>query len=223
MKKIFGASAMLVALLLVGAGCAPTADESTGTDTGLDDVGVTVEDGGDATETDTDTDTSGDTAMVGSFADCPAATELTSLESTDTSVVEGGPFVASTFTFAKAKVVSGKLNVYIANEDYAVSKFGGLDSPVKGAEKGTGVLQLVFSNGAEEVGVGTYDPASGYGQPNWVTAEMHVPVGPTATDALLSMNSGSAEVVAMDDSKVCGTFDLTGAKSTAVGTFVATF
>jgi len=52
---------------------------------------------------------------------------------------------------------------------------------------------------------------------------MLVPVGPTGTDALLSMSSGSAVVAALDGSKVCGTFSMTGNNSAATGAFVATF
>ena len=219
MKKILGASALLCALLLVGAGCAPAADDYSATDGDTDDGAMVQDDGGDTG----DTMVADDSAMAGSFADCPSATELATLTSTDASVVEGGPFDTTSFTFAKAKWEGNKLNVYISNEDYAVSKFGALDSPVKGADKGTGVLQIRFSNGTEKADVASYNPAAGYGQPHWVTAEMLVPVGPTATDALLSMSSGSAEVVAMDDTKVCGTFDMTGNNSAATGAFVATF
>jgi len=210
---------VLCALLLVGAGCAPAADDYSATDGDTDDGAMVQDDGGDTG----DTMVADDSAMAGSFADCPSATELATLTSTDASVVEGGPFDTTSFTFAKAKWEGNKLNVYISNEDYAVSKFGALDSPVKGADKGTGVLQIRFSNGTEKADVASYNPAAGYGQPHWVTAEMLVPVGPTATDALLSMSSGSAEVVAMDDTKVCGTFDMTGNNSAATGAFVATF
>ena len=212
---------MLCALLFVGAGCAPSADDYSATDVDTD-TGVVVQDDATVTDDGASVNTDDSTNAV-SFADCPSATALTTLESTDASVVEGGPFVPTTFTYAKAKWEGNRLNVYISNKEYSVSKFGGLDSPVKGADKGTGVLQLVLSNGTEKSDVAMYDPATGYGKPHWVTASMLVPVGPTATDALLSMNSGSAEIVAMDATKVCGTFDLKGAKSTAVGSFVATF
>jgi len=209
---------MLCALLLVGAGCASTTENTEQNADGVKDDGAMVQD----TATVDDGNT-GDSMAVDTLANCPTATAVTKLTSTDASVVEGGPFDVTTFTYAKAKWEGNKLNVYISNEDFPVSKFGALDSPVKGAEKGTGVLQLVMSNGTEKADVAPYNPAAGYGQPHWVTAEMLVPVGPTATDALLSMSSGSAEVVAMDSTKVCGTFDMTGNNSSAAGTFVATF
>ncbi|PJC53520.1 MAG: hypothetical protein CO029_02355 [Candidatus Magasanikbacteria bacterium CG_4_9_14_0_2_um_filter_41_10] len=216
MKKILGASAMLCALLLVGAGCAPATDDYSATDGDTNDGSDVLDNGGGTVVKD-------DSALTGSFADCPSATELATFTSTDASVVEGGPFDTTSFTFAKAKWEGNKLNVFISNKEYAASKFGGLDSPVKGADKGTGVLQLVFSNGAEKADVAPYNPAAGYGQSHWVTAEMLVPVGPTGTDALLSMSSGSAEVAALDGSKVCGTFSMTGNNSAATGAFVATF
>jgi len=222
MKNILGASAVLCALLLVGAGCAPASDDYSATDDGGDDGammqddGAMMDDGGDAM--------ADDSMMAGSLADCPVATELSTFESTDSSVVEGGPFDAATFTHAVAKESNGKVTVYISNKDIPANKFGTLVSPINEEDPaGTGAFILVMSNGLDAAGVGTYDPTAGYGQPYWVTGSMLVPVGKQGTEALLGMNSGSAEIVAMDDSKVCGTFDLSGNTTEAVGSFVATF
>ncbi|MFA7244915.1 MAG: hypothetical protein WC070_01895 [Candidatus Magasanikbacteria bacterium] len=154
---------------------------------------------------------------------CPSITTIENLISSDVSFVEGGPFDATTFVYAKAKKQSGRLYIYISNKDFSISKLTGLNSPVKGEENGVGVFGLVFSNASSAVDVAIYDPTSGYGNSYWVTAEMYLPVGPNATNALLGMNAGQAEILAMNDSQVCGTFDLSSAKTKAKGTFVASF
>ncbi|MCK7474303.1 MAG: hypothetical protein MZV49_13690 [Rhodopseudomonas palustris] len=73
--------------------------------------------------------------------------------------------------------------------------------------KGQFILQVTFSNGAG-IGPGKYDPAAGYGKPFWASAEIKVPLGEQGTIVMLGVGEGTAEIVAMSGSMVCGRFRL---------------
>jgi hypothetical protein len=75
-------------------------------------------------------------------------------------------------------------------------------------KKGQFILQLNFSNGADAVKPGTYNPDAGYGKPFWVSAEVKVMVGAKGTIAMLGARTGTAEIIKMSETMVCGRFHL---------------
>lgn len=160
-----------------------------------------------------------------SAADCPKDNVIKKMTSGMQAVKDAQPLKFSTVKSAGAEVSKNgkKLKVSLSNGDFTAAQMANsFVVPLK--NKGEFILTLNFSNGADPVKAGKYDPAAGYGKPFWVTAEIKVLKGPKGTIAMLSVAEGSAEIIQMTDKTICGTFHLktkAGAKtaSEVAGTF----
>jgi hypothetical protein len=141
-------------------------------------------------------------------ADCPKANVIMKMASAMQAFKDAQPLDRS-FLKACGALLSkdGKeLRVCLANGDFAVADMANsFVLPLK--QKGQFILQVNFSNGAGIV-PGKYNPAAGYGKPFWVTAEVKVPLGEKGTIVMLGVTEGTAEIITVSDSMVCGRFRL---------------
>jgi hypothetical protein len=141
-------------------------------------------------------------------ADCPKANVITKMDSAMQAFRDAQPLDRSSLKTGGALLSKdGKeLRVCLANGDFAVADMANsFMLPLK--QKGQFILQINFSNDGGIV-PGKYDPAAGYGKPFWVTAEVKVPVGEKGTIVMLGVGEGTAEIIAMSGSLVCGRFRL---------------
>ncbi|MCU0236915.1 MAG: hypothetical protein MUC72_07505 [Acidobacteria bacterium] len=141
-------------------------------------------------------------------ADCPKANIITIMMSAMQAFRDALPLDRSSLKACGAQLSKdGKeLRVCLANGDFAIADMANsFVLPLK--HKGQFILQVNFSNGAGIV-PGKYDPAAGYGKPFWVTGEVKVPLGEKGTIVMLGAREGTAEIIAMSGSTVCGRFHL---------------
>ena len=156
-------------------------------------------------------------------ANCPAGTTLTALDSTnDLSAV--GPFDLGAFTkaLAKSEKNGAEITVYLSNRDYSLEDYGQQASPVKNAGDAYLTLSFYAKDGPVEAAAFGENPHTG--EPaDYVGTSLFVKdlaVG-------VSLGESKAEIVAITDTQVCGTFALHGAhemdgrKTHFEGTFVA--
>jgi hypothetical protein len=141
-------------------------------------------------------------------ADCPKANVIAKMVSAMQLFRDALPLDRSTLKACGAELSKdGKeLRVCLANGDFAIAEMANsFVLPLK--HKGQFILQITFSNGAGIV-PGTYDPAAGYGKPFWASAEVKVAIGDKGTIVMLGAGEGTAEIIAMSGSTVCGRFRL---------------
>lgn len=156
-------------------------------------------------------------------ASCPAGTTLTALDSTnDLSAV--GPFDLGTFTkaVAKSEKNGSAVTVYLSNRDYSLDDYAKMASPVDKA--GDAYLSISFYAKDGPVKAAAFGENPHTGEPaDYVGASLIV------NDLAIGVSLGEskAEIVAITDTQVCGTFALHGAhemdgrKTHFEGTFVA--
>ncbi len=141
-------------------------------------------------------------------ADCPKANAITKMVSAMQAFRDALPLDRSSLKTGGALLSKdGKeLRVCLANGDFAVADMANsFVLPLE--QKGQFILQVNFLNDAGIV-PGKYDPVAGYGKPFWVTAEVKVAVGDKGTIVMLGAAEGTAEIIAMSGSTVCGRFHL---------------
>jgi hypothetical protein len=142
-------------------------------------------------------------------ADCPQGNVITIMTSSMPSFKAALPLDFSSLKASGALLSkNGKeLRVCLSNEVFPMKAMAN-SFVVPLNKKGQFILQLNFSNGAEAVKPGAYDPAAGYGKPFWVFAEVKVMVGEKGTIASLGARTGTAEIIKMTETMVCGRFHL---------------
>jgi len=147
-------------------------------------------------------------SLSGTAADCPKTNVIAKMSSAMQAFKDAQPLDRSALKACGAQLSKdGKeLRVCLANGDFTVEDMANsFVLPLK--QKGQFILQVNFSNGAGIV-PGKYDPAAGYGKPFWATAEVKVAVGEKGTIVMLGVTEGTAEIIAMSGSMVCGRFHL---------------
>ena len=157
-------------------------------------------------------------SLFSTAADCPQGNVITKMTSAMQAFKDAQPLDYSSLKPGGALLSKDgrELRVCLANEVFPIAAMAnGFVLPLN--KKGQFILQLNFSNGAEAVTPGKYDPASGYGKPFWVNAEVKVMVGEKGTIAMLGARAGTAEIIKMNETMVCGRFLL----KTQVGDSIA--
>lgn len=149
------------------------------------------------------------TALLAVAAVCPPGNAIKKMSSTMAAFKEAQPLNPAVLKACGALLSKDgkKLQVCLSNGDFAIPAMA--DSfvlPLK--SKGQFILQLNFSNGNDPMKPGKFTPAAGYGKPFWVTAEVKVFVGAKGTIVMLGVGEGTAEIVSLNDTTVCGTFHL---------------
>jgi len=147
-------------------------------------------------------------SLSAAAVDCPKANVITKMVSAMQAFRDAQPLDRTRLKACGAQLSKdGKeLRVCLANGDFAVADMANsFVLPLE--QKGQFILQVNFSNGAGIV-PGKYDPAAGYGKPFWASAEIKVPLGKQGTIVMLGVGEGTAEIVAMSGSMVCGRFRL---------------
>lgn len=156
-------------------------------------------------------------------AECPAGTTLTALDSSkDLSAV--GPFDLGKFTeaIAESAETGGEVTVYLSNKLRSVERYNALPSPVE--EKGGAYLKLRFTSKDSPV------TAMAFREKQHTEDEtVYLGVSLFVKDLSIGVDLGEskAEILAVTDSHVCGTFALhgkhefDGRKTHFEGTFVA--
>jgi hypothetical protein len=161
-------------------------------------------------------------ALFSTAADCPPGNVITKMTSAMQAVKDAQPLDYSSLKTGGALLSkNGKdLRVCLANEVFPIEAMANsFVLPLN--KKGQFILQLNFSNGTEIVTPGKYDPAAGYGKPFWVSTEVKVMVGEKGTIAMLGARTGTAEIIKMTETMVCGRFHLKTLAGDAVTSEVA--
>jgi len=141
--------------------------------------------------------------------DCPGASSLAEMTSDNATFQAAQPFDLSRITSAGAllKKNGTQLGVYLSNGEFNVEQMASsFVVPIK--ETGVFIAAINFSNGSDPIAPGIYSPASGYGKPLWVTAEVKVAREEKGAIVSLGVREGTAEIVRMTENSVCGRFDL---------------
>ncbi len=161
-------------------------------------------------------------AVFSTAADCPPGNVITIMTSSMPSFKAALPLDFSSLKASGALLSkNGKeLRVCLSNDVFPIAAMAnGFVVPLN--KKGQFILQLNFSNGADAVKPGKYDPAAGYGKPLWVFAEVKVMVGEKGTIASLGARTGTAEIIKMTETMVCGKFHLQAKAGEIVNSEVA--
>ena len=150
---------------------------------------------------------------LGLEAQCPKDNQITKLTSNMEAFKAVQPLVFSKVVSAGAyaKKDGTKLQVCMSNADFPIDKMAN-DFVVPITEKSQWIAVLNFSNARNPIVAGKYTAAAGYGKPFWVYAEVKVNYGEKNTIVSLGVVEGTAEIVEITDTHVCGTFNLKNAK-----------
>lgn len=161
-------------------------------------------------------------ALFSTAADCPQGNVITKMTSSMPAFKAALPLDYSSLKPGGAQLSkNGKeLHVCLANEVFPIAAMAN-SFVLPLTKKGQFILQLNFSNGADAVKPGKYDPAAGYGKPFWVNAEVKVMVGEKGTIAMLGARTGTAEIIKMSETMVCGRFHLQARAGDVVNSEVA--
>lgn len=148
--------------------------------------------------------------------DCPEKTVIKAMSSEMDSFSAVAPLDFSQLKSAGALLRSqGKrLAVLLSNGSFSTAQMA--DSfvlPIK--KKSEFILAINFSNGPDLISPGTYTPAAGYGKPFWVTAEIKLYKAEKGVIVSLGVAEGSAVITLLDESRVCGSFDLKNRQGTS--------
>jgi hypothetical protein len=141
--------------------------------------------------------------------DCPKANVITKMISSNNSFKAVQPLDFS-------KIVSGgamlskngeKVAVCLSNANFTTAQMSNsFVLPIKKKEEFIAVIR--FSNGKDTIVPGTYSPASGYGKPFRVYAEVALHKGEKGVIASLGVREGTATIIKMTDDMICGKFHL---------------
>ncbi len=160
--------------------------------------------------------------LSGSAADCPKATAVERL-SKNTAYRPVAPFDLKALTKAKATKSAFGLTVFVTNAEFDVKAAAArLDtSPVKG--KGQVSLAITFMNASKAIVAGEYTVRANVWDPMNVRGDLGFGKDDgTPVVYGLGLKSGRATLVEVGDTRVCGTFDVTGRDGPFKGSFVAT-
>ncbi|MCX6559507.1 MAG: hypothetical protein NTZ26_03235 [Candidatus Aminicenantes bacterium] len=160
--------------------------------------------------------------LFSTAADCPPGNVITKMTSSMQAFKDALPLdYASLKTGGAQLSKNGKeLHVCLANEVFPIAAMAN-SFVLPLTQKGQFILQLNFSNGADAVKPGPYNPDAGYGKPFWVSAEVKVMVGTKGTIAMLGARTGTAEIIKMSETMVCGRFHLQAKAGEIVNSEVA--
>ncbi|MFC2141267.1 hypothetical protein ACFLQP_03115 [Acidobacteriota bacterium] len=141
--------------------------------------------------------------------DCPKTNVITKMVSSNNSFKAVQPLDFS-------KIVSGgamlskdgkKVAVCLSNANFTTAQMSNIFVlPIKKKEEFIAVIR--FSNGPDKIVPGTYSPASGYGKPFWVYAEVALHKGEKGVIASLGVREGTATIIKMTEDMICGKFHL---------------
>lgn len=154
---------------------------------------------------------------TGLDAGCPKANKITKMTSGMDSFKAVQPLDFSKVTSAGAlsNKAGTKLQVCLSNGMFDTAKMANsFVVPIK--KKSEFIAVLNFSNARKPITVGKYSPANGYGKPFWVTAEVKVHKGEKGVIVSLGVVEGTAEIVEITETSVCGTFNVKNKKGDAV-------
>ena len=146
---------------------------------------------------------------------CPRATGIEKLTSA-IDISAQGPFDLKSFTVAKSLWGEDgfRLEIFIANQDYAPARMAGLASPVK--ENGHGFVALTLHNGGDAIAAGEYR----YGRHKQTFSSL-VEIGVKGRMVSPGFSEGVVRVLEIEDGRVCGDFAFRGRESVLEGAFVA--
>ena len=148
---------------------------------------------------------------------CPENSAITEMISSSATVKAMEPFDFSKIKSSGALLMKNgtKLGVYLSNGDFTIKQMSNsFIVPVK--EKGVFIVAINFTNARKEIAAGTYSAAAGYGKPFWVTAEIKVAREEKGAIVSLGVREGTATIIKITESSICGTFDLKLKKKDAI-------
>ncbi|MBN2400184.1 MAG: hypothetical protein JXI33_07570 [Candidatus Aminicenantes bacterium] len=144
---------------------------------------------------------------------CPKANKITKMTSSIASfrAVQPLDFSKITSAGALADKAGTKLQVCLSNGIFGTEQMANsFVVPIK--KKSEFIAVLNFSNARQPITVGKYSPAAGYGKPFWVTAEVKVYNGDKGVIVSLGVVEGTAEILEMNETTLCGTFNVKNKK-----------
>lgn len=153
---------------------------------------------------------------------CPESSTITEMVSSSATVKAMEPFDFSKIKSSGALLMKNgtKLGVYLSNGDFTIKQMSNsFIVPVK--EKGVFIVAINFTNAKEPITPGTYSAAAGYGKPFWVTAEIKVAREEKGAIVSLGVREGTACIIKITDSSICGTFDLKLKKKDAISSAIS--
>lgn len=150
---------------------------------------------------------------TGLDAGCPRANKITKM-------ISGMESFKAVQPLDFSKIVSGgalsnkagtKLQVCLSNGTFKTAQMAGsFVVPIK--KKSEFIVVLNFSNARKPITAGKYSASAGYGKPYWVTAEVKVHKGEKGVIVSFGVVEGTAEIVEITETNVCGTFSLKNKK-----------
>jgi hypothetical protein len=155
-------------------------------------------------------------------ADCPKATAVEKVSKN--SAYKTAAWDLKTLAKAKATKSAFGITVFLSNADFDVKAAANAlsTSPVKG--KGQVSLAITFMNASKPVAAGEYAVRANVFDAMNVRGDLGFGKDDGTPVAYgLGLKSGKATLVEVSDTRVCGTFDLTGPDGPFKGQFVATF
>jgi len=141
--------------------------------------------------------------------DCPKGNVITKMDSGSSSFKAVQPLDFSTIKSAGAMLnkAGTKLSVSLSNADFPISKLSNdFILPIK--SKDQFIAEIEFANGKDKIVPGTYKASSGYGKPFWSYAEIKLHKGEKGVIVSLGVREGTATIIKMTDTMICGKFDL---------------
>jgi len=148
---------------------------------------------------------------------CPENSAITEMISSSSTVKAMEPFDFAMIKSGGAllKENGTKLGVYLSNGDFTIKQMSSsFLVPVK--EKGIFITAINFTNARKAIETGTYSAAAGYGKPFWVTAEIKVAREEKGAIVSLGVREGTATIIKITETSICGTFDLKLKKKDAI-------
>ena len=147
---------------------------------------------------------------------CPKANKIAKMTSAMASYKAVQPLDFSKITSAGALAdkAGTKLKVCLSNGTFGTEQMANsFVVPIK--KKSEFIAVLNFSNARQPITAGKYSPAAGYGKPFWVTAEVKVYNGDKGVIVSLGVVEGTAEILEMTETTICGTFNVKNKKGDA--------
>lgn len=145
----------------------------------------------------------------GSGEDCPKGNVISKMNSDMESYKAVQPLDFSKIKSAGAMInkAGTKLSVSLSNGDFTISRMSNdFILPIK--KKDEFIAEIEFRNGKDKIVPGTYSAASGYGKPFWTYAEVKLHKGEKGVIVSLGVREGTATIIKMTDTKICGKFNL---------------
>ncbi len=145
----------------------------------------------------------------GAGEDCPKGNVITKMDSGSESFKAVRPLDFSTIKSAGAMLnkAGTKLSVSLSNANFSISAMSNdFILPIK--SKDQFIAEIEFTNGKEKIVPGIYEASSGYGKPFWTYAEIKLHKGAKGVIVSLGVREGTATIIKMTDTMICGRFDL---------------